>query len=61
MKTRRIIVKLETGDVRSLRIIRGKGSFRIAVYDADAAVPLIQAKLSAPERQALRRALGQGK
>jgi hypothetical protein len=58
MKPRRQTIKLKDGDVRMLRICRGKHVFRLAIYDDDAAVPLIQAKLSEAERQTIRKALG---
>lgn len=58
MNPRRQTIKLQTGDVRALRIVRGKGIFRLVIYDEDTTVPLIQAKLSAAERQAIRKALG---
>jgi hypothetical protein len=58
MRARRRTVKLETGDVRLLRIFRSKRGLRLAIHDEDTAVPLIQAKLSASERQAIRKALG---
>ena len=57
MKPRRQTIKLKEGDVRVLRIYRGKHGFRLVIYDEDTAVPLIQAKLSAAERQAIRKAL----
>ena len=58
MKPRRHTIKLRTGDVRQLRIYRCRRAFRLVIYDEDTAVPLIQAKLSAAERQVLRNALG---
>ncbi len=58
MKPRRQTVRLKAGDVRALRIIRGKRGFRLVIYDEDTAVPLIQAMLSAAEREAIREALG---
>lgn len=58
MKTRVRTIKLSRGDVRVLRIYRNKGATRLVVYDEDRGVPLIQAQLGAPEREALRRALG---
>ena len=58
MKARVRTIKLSHGDVRALRIYRSKHAFRLVIYDEDAAVPLIQAKLSAAERQVLRNALG---
>jgi len=58
MKPCRQTIRLKDGDVRALRICLGKRDFRLVVYDEDTAVPLIQAKLSAVERQAIRRALG---
>ena len=58
MKARRLTVKLASGDVHALRIIRGTHAFRLVVYDEDTAVPLIQAKLNEAERQAIRKALG---
>lgn len=58
MKPRRQTIRLKDGDVRMLRICCGKRMFRLAIYDEDSAVPLIQAKLSAAERQAIRKALG---
>jgi hypothetical protein len=57
MKPHRQTIKLQRGDVRALQIYRGKLAFRLAIYDEDTAVPLIQAKLSAAERQAIRKAL----
>jgi hypothetical protein len=57
MKPRKQTIKLQTGDVRALRIVRGKDAFRLVIYDEDTAVPLIQAKLSVAERQAIRKAL----
>ena len=57
MKTRVRIIKLPHGDVRELRIYRTKRTTRLVVYDGDHAVPLIQAQLGAPEREALRKAL----
>ncbi|MBN2559484.1 MAG: hypothetical protein JXQ75_00950 [Phycisphaerae bacterium] len=58
MKPRRKTIKLKEGDVRALRIFRGKHDFRLIIFDEDTLVPLIQAKLSAAERQEVRRALG---
>ena len=58
MKPRVRIIKLSHGDVRELRIYRNKGAARLVVYDDDRAVPLIQARLGATEREALRKALG---
>ena len=58
MKTLIRTIKLSYGDVRALRIYRSKHAFRLVIYDEDSAVPLIQAKLSAAERQAIRKALG---
>ena len=61
MKTRVRTIKLSRGDVRALRIYRNRRTTRLVVYDEDRAVPLIQAWLVAPEREALRKALGTGK
>ena len=61
MKMRVQTIKLPHGDVRELRIYRTKGTTRLVVYDEDRAVPLIQAQLGAPEREALRKALGRDK
>jgi hypothetical protein len=61
MKTRGRTIKLPRGDVRELRIYRNQGTTRLVVYDEDRAVPLIKAQLGAPERKALRKALGRGK
>jgi hypothetical protein len=61
MKTRVTIIKLPRGDVRELRIYRNKGTTRLVIYDEDRAVPIIQAELGAPEREALRKSLGRGK
>ena len=61
MKARVRTIKLSCGDVRELRVYRNKHMTRFAVYDEDRAVPLIQAKLSAAERQAIRKALGPDK
>ncbi|MGA7740265.1 MAG: hypothetical protein WBP56_03120 [Polyangia bacterium] len=58
MKTRIRTIKLPHGDVKELRIYRHKRKTRLVVYDEDRAVPLIQAQLGAPEREALRKALG---
>jgi|WetSurMetagenome_2_1015567.scaffolds.fasta_scaffold924513_2 hypothetical protein len=58
MKTRVRTIKLLHGDVRALRIYRNKRATRLVVYDEDRAVPLIQAQLDMPEREALRKALG---
>ena len=57
MKTRVRTIKLSRGDVRELRIYRNRRTTRLVVYDEDRSVPLIQAQLSAPEREALRKAL----
>jgi hypothetical protein len=57
MKPRTQTIKLQTGDVRALRIIRGKAAFRLVIYDENLGVPLIQATLGAAERQAIRKAL----
>jgi hypothetical protein len=54
-------VKPEKGDVRVFKIVRGKHTTRLVVYDEDRRVPLIQAQLSAAEREALGKALGTGK
>jgi hypothetical protein len=51
-------VKPEKGDVRVFKIVRGKHTTRLVVYDEDRGVPLIQAQLSAAEREALVEALG---
>ena len=61
MKTLIRTIKLSHGDVRALRIYRNKRAFRLVIYDEDTAVPLIQAKLSAAEREEIREALGTGK
>ena len=61
MKMRVRTIKLSHGDVRELRIYRNRRTTRLVVYDDDRAVPLIQAKLGAPEREALWKALGKGK
>jgi hypothetical protein len=61
MKARVRTIKLSRGDVRALRIYRNRRATRLVVYDDDRAVPLIQAKLGAPEHEALRKALGNGK
>ena len=61
MKTRVQTIKLPHGDVRELRIYRNKRMTRLAVYDEDRAVPIIQAQLGVSEREALRRALGRDK
>ena len=58
MKTHVQTIKLQRGDVRELRIYRSKRTTRLVVYDEDRAVPLIKAQLGAPEREALRKALG---
>ena len=58
MKTRVRTVRLENGDVRVFKIVRRRQVTRLAIYDEDRAVPLIQAHLSAIELAALRRALG---
>jgi hypothetical protein len=47
--------------VRELRIYRHKGTTRIVVYDDDRVVRLIKVQLGAPEREALRKALGGSK
>jgi hypothetical protein len=57
MKTRVRTIKLSRGDVRELRIYRNRRTTRLVVYDEDRAVPLIQAQLAVPEREALREAL----
>ncbi len=57
MKTRPQNIRIQAGDVRVLRICRNKHDVRLLIYDDDTAVPLIQAKLSAAERQAIRKAL----
>ena len=61
MKTLVRTIKLLRGDVRELRIYRNKLTTHLVVYDEDRAVPLIQAQLGAPEREALRKALGRDK
>jgi hypothetical protein len=61
MKTRVRTIKLLRGDVRELRIYRNKLTTHLVVYGEDRAVPLIQAQLGAPEREALRKALGREK
>lgn len=61
MKQRRQTIKLKEGDVRVLRIFRGKRDFRLVIYDEDTAVPLIQATPSAAERRAIRKAPGADK
>ena len=58
MKARVRTIKLSHGDVRALRIYRNRRTTRLVVYDGDRAVPLIQGQLGAPEREALRKALG---
>ena len=54
-------IKLSRGDVRELRIYPNRRTTRLVIYDEDRAVPLIQAQLDVPEREALRKALGRGK
>ena len=61
MRACHLTIKLETGDVRALRVFRGKHAFRLAIYDEDSAVPLIDAKLNASEGESLRKALCTGK
>ena len=61
MKTRVRTIKLSHGDVRELRIYRNMRTTRLVVYDEDRGVPLIQAQLGVPEREALRKALGTNK
>ena len=61
MKPRRQTIKFKDGDVKALPICRGEHAFRLAIYDEDTTVPLIQAKLGAAERQAIRKALGPDK
>jgi hypothetical protein len=61
MKARVRTIKLSRGDVRELRIYRNRRTTRLVVYDDDRAVPLIQAQLGVPEREALRKALGRYK
>jgi len=61
MKARGQTIKFLHGDVRELRIYRRKGAFRLAIYDEDSAVPLIQAMPSAAERRAIRKALEKDK
>ena len=61
MKTRVRTIKLSRGDVRELRIYRNRRTTRLVVYDDDRVVPLIQAQLGVPEREALRKALGRYK
>jgi hypothetical protein len=61
MKTRVRTIKLSLGDVRELRLYRNRSTTRLVVYDEDRGVPLIQAQLGVPEREALRKALGTGK
>jgi hypothetical protein len=51
-------IKLSRGDVRELRIYRNRHTTRLVIYDEDRGVPLIQAQLGMPEREALRKALG---
>jgi hypothetical protein len=61
MKPRWRTIRLRTGDVRELRIYHNAHMTRLVIYDEDRAVPLIQALLDVPEREALRRSLGPGK
>ena len=61
MKTRIRTIKLSRGDVRALRIYRNRHTTRLVVYDEDRGVPLIQAQLGVPEREAVRKALGRYK
>jgi hypothetical protein len=61
MKTRVRTIKLLHGDVRALRIYRNRRTTRLVVYDEDRGAPLIQAQLGVPEREALRKALGERK
>jgi hypothetical protein len=61
VRPRCIAVKLAYGDVRILRISRVRDAFRIAIYDDDAATPLIQAQLNEAERQAICKALAPDK
>jgi hypothetical protein len=61
VKPRGQTIKLHAGDVRMLRICCGKHTTRLVVYDEERGVPLIQARLSAAERQAIRKALGPDK
>jgi hypothetical protein len=58
MNTRVQTIKLPHDDVRELRIYHNRRTTRLVVSDEDQAVPLIQAQLGAPERAALRKALG---
>ncbi len=61
MRRRAKTVRLRQGDVRALRVFRGKRAGRLAVYDEDEEVPLIQATLDVEEQKELWRALGRGK
>ena len=61
MKIRVQTIKLSRGDVRELRIYRSRRTTRLVVYDEDRGVPLIQAQLGVPEREALWKALGRYK
>jgi hypothetical protein len=61
MKARVRTIKLSRGDARELRIYRNRRTTRLVVYDEDRGVPLIQAQLGVPEREALREALGERK
>jgi hypothetical protein len=61
MKARVQTIKLSRGDVRELRIYRNRSTTRLVVYDEDRGVPLIQAQLGVPEREALRKALEERK
>jgi hypothetical protein len=57
IKTRVRTIELSHGDVRVLRIYHNRRTTRLVVYDEDRCVPLIQAQLGVPEREALRKAL----
>ncbi len=61
MTSRRTTIGLESGDVRKLQIRRGKHTFRLAIYDENPAMPLIQAIVREAQRRAIRRALGEAK
>jgi hypothetical protein len=59
MKVKVKTVKPAEGDVQIIKIVRRGQATRLAIYDGDHAVPLIQATLSALECIDLRQALGE--
>jgi hypothetical protein len=56
-RARRRTIRLTSGDVRALVVVRRGDHIRLVIHDDEGGVPLVQALLGAMEARALRAAL----